>query len=267
MEIKVNGLLYLVENGQTGFDLLKLVNPENKKDILVYEQNGQKYDLSSPLTSEAPVRFINKDDDEALAILRHDASHLMAQAIQSLYPGAKFGIGPSINEGFYYDVDFGDVTLSEDDLGKIEKRMKEFSKKDYLISHKAVSKDEALAMFSSNEYKVELIKELDGKITVYSQGDFTDLCVGPHMPSTRYVKFFKLLSLAGAYWRGDSNNKQLTRIYGTAFFSEEDLNAYLYQIEEAKKRDHRKLGKELDLFMFSEYGPGFPFWMANGMVV
>ena len=267
MEIKVNGLLYLVENGQTGFDLLKLVNPENKKDILVYEQNGQKYDLSSPLTSEAPVRFINKDDDEALAILRHDASHLMAQAIQSLYPGAKFGIGPSIDEGFYYDVDFGDVTLSEDDFGKIEKRMKEFSKKDYLISHKAVSKDEALAMFSSNEYKVELIKELDGKITVYSQGDFTDLCVGPHMPSTRYVKFFKLLSLAGAYWRGDSNNKQLTRIYGTAFFSEEDLNAYLYQIEEAKKRDHRKLGKELDLFMFSEYGPGFPFWMANGMVV
>ena len=132
MEIKVNGLLYLVENGQTGFDLLKLVNPENKKDILVYEQNGKKYDLSSPLTSEAPVLFINKDDDEALAILRHDASHLMAQAIQSLYPGAKFGIGPSINEGFYYDVDFGDVTLSEDDLGKIEKRMKEFSKKGLL---------------------------------------------------------------------------------------------------------------------------------------
>lgn len=267
MEIKVNASVYSLEKGQNGFDLLKLVNVDNKKDILVYEQNGQKYDLSEPLTSCSPVRFITKDDEEALAILRHDASHLMAQAILSLYPHAKFGIGPAISEGFYYDVDFGQTTITDEDLVKIEKRMKEFSKKDFLIYHKAVSQAEALEMFKDNEYKVELIKELTGKITVYSQGEFTDLCIGPHMPSTRYVKFFKLLSLAGAYWRGDSKNKQLTRIYGTAFFSEEDLAAHLHQIEEAKKRDHRKLGKELDLFMFSEFGPGFPFWLANGMVV
>lgn len=267
MEIKVNGQVYHLENGQNGFDLLKLINPENKKDILVYEQNKKQFDLSEPLKEGSEIRFVTKDDDGALSLLRHDTSHLMAQAILSLYPHAKFGIGPAINEGFYYDIDFGDVTISEDDLAKIEKRMKEFSKKDFLVSHKAVSKKEALEIFAANEYKVELIKELEGKITIYSQGDFTDLCVGPHLPSTRYVKFFKLLSLAGAYWRGDSKNKQLTRIYGTSFFSEEDLAAYLYQIEEAKKRDHRKLGKELDLFMFSEFGPGFPFWMANGMVV
>jgi len=267
MEIKVDGQVYNVEKGQNAFDLLKLINPENKKDILVYEQNGQKYDLSEPFATSSPVRFITREDEDALAILRHDASHLMAQAILSLYPDAKFGIGPAISEGFYYDVDFGDITITDEDLAKIEKRMKELSKKDFLISHKAVSKNEALEMFKANEYKIELIKELNGKINVYSQGDFTDLCIGPHMPSTRYVKFFKLLSLAGAYWRGDSKNKQLTRIYGTAFFAEEDLAAYLYQIEEAKKRDHRKLGKELDLFMFSEFGPGFPFWLANGMIV
>lgn len=267
MEIKVANVVYQLENGQNGFDLLKLLPIENKKEVLVYELNGQKYDLSEPLKESGEVRLITKEDPEALSILRHDASHLMAQAIISLYPNAKFGIGPSIADGFYYDVDFGDEVLTDADLKKIEKRMKEFSKKDFAVSHKSVSKDEALHMFSNNEYKVELIKELEGQINVYSQGDFTDLCVGPHMPSTRYVKFFKLLSLAGAYWRGDSNRKQLTRIYGTAFFSEEDLNAYLNQIEEAKKRDHRKLGKELGLFMFSEYGPGFPFWLPNGMVV
>ncbi len=267
MKITVNQHVYELDKGQTGFELLKLVNPVNKKDILIYEQAGVNYDLSEPILKEGNVHFVTKDDEIALSILRHDASHLMAQAILSLYPHAKFGIGPSINDGFYYDVDFGDVTISDEDLLKIEKRMKEFAKKDFLISHQTVSKQQALSLFENNEYKVELIEELEGKITVYSQGEFTDLCVGPHMPSTRYVKFFKLLSLAGAYWRGDSQNKQLTRIYGTAFFSQEDLDAYLHQIEEAKKRDHRKLGKELDLFMFSEFGPGFPFWLANGMVV
>ena len=267
MNIKVDQNIYQLEKGQTGFDLLKLLPIDNKKDILVYEIDGKKYDLSEPLVCDSEIRFITKDDEQALNILRHDASHLMAQAILSLYPTAKFGIGPAINEGFYYDVDFGDTVISEEDLAKIEKRMKEFSKKDFLISHKNLSKAEALEMFKDNEYKVELITELEGKITIYSQGDFTDLCIGPHMPSTRYVRHFKLLSLAGAYWRGDSNNKQLTRIYGTAFFTDEDLAAYLHQIEEAKKRDHRKLGKELGLFMFSEYGPGFPFWLAKGMVV
>ena len=267
MEILVNNQKISLEKGQTGFDLLKILNPENKKDILIYEQNGQKFDLSEPIVHEGEIVLITKEHPEALSLLRHDTSHLMAQAILSLYPNAKFGIGPAINEGFYYDVDFGDVTLTEENLLDIEKRMKEFSKKDYLISHQSVSKEDALDLFKDNPYKVELIQELEGKITIYRQGDFLDLCVGPHLPSTRYVKFFKLLSLAGAYWRGDSKNKQLTRIYGTSFFSEEELNAYLHQIEEAKKRDHRKLGKELGLFMFSEFGPGFPFWLPNGMVV
>lgn len=267
MEVIVNGQVIQLNQGQTGFDVLKIVNPENKKDILVYEQLGQKYDLSAPIKTEGALRFIDSSDPEALNLLRHDASHLMAQAILSLYPQAKFGIGPSISDGFYYDIDFGSVTVTDEDLVTIEKRMKEFSKKDFLVSHRAVSQDQALELFQDNPYKVELIKELTGKITVYQQGDFLDLCVGPHLPSTRYVKHFKLLSLAGAYWRGDSQNKQLTRIYGTAFFTEEALAAHLNQIEEAKKRDHRKLGKELGLFMFSEFGPGFPFWLPNGMTV
>lgn len=267
MKITLNNKEYVLEKGANAFDLIKLIQDDNKKDFLVYEMDGVLFDLSEPFVKDGEIRFVTKADERALGLLRHDAAHLLAQAISELYPHAKFGIGPAIEDGFYYDIDFGDVSINDGDLALIEQKMRQLSKKDFRITHQSVSKEQALQIFASNEYKVELIKELEGKITTYTQGEFTDLCVGPHMPSTKYVKFFKLLSLAGAYWRGDSANKQLTRIYGTAFFSQEDLDARLFMLEEAKKRDHRKLGKELGLFYISEFGPGFPFWLANGTIV
>ncbi len=267
MKVIVNKQEISLNEGSNGFDLLKLVTEINKNDVLVYVFNNEQYDLSSPLPGEGEVTFITKEDEGAFHILNHDSAHLMAQAILSLYPHAKFGIGPAISEGFYYDIDFGDVTINDQDLDKIAAKMSEFSKANFPIVRRVVSKDEALKIFASNEYKVELIKEIDERITIYTQDDFTDLCYGPHMPSTRYVKYFKLLSLAGAYWRGDSSRKQLTRIYGVSFFTKEELDQHLENLEQAKKRDHRKLGKELGLFMLSEHGPGFPFWLPNGMVV
>ena len=210
---------------------------------------------------------IEKSAPEALEVLNHSTSHLLAQAVKALYPNAQFGYGPAIENGFYYDIDFGDKVLVEDDLATIEKKMKEIASKDLRIERKLVSKDEALEIFKDNPYKLELIKEINEDITIFSQGDFVDLCRGPHIMSTGLIKHFKLLSLAGAYWRGDSKNKQLTRIYGTSWFNAEDLKNYLDLIEERKKRDHRLLGKQLGLFMISEYGPGFPFWLPNGMIL
>ncbi|MCQ2792169.1 MAG: threonine--tRNA ligase [Bacilli bacterium] len=201
-------------------------------------------------------------------ILNHSTAHLLAHAIHRLYPKALFAIGPSIEEGFYYDIDFGKDVLVENDFAKIEAEMKKIVKENIKIVRKEVSKDEALNLFKNNPYKVELIKELkDEKITVYEQGDFLDLCRGPHVGYTGNLKHFKLLNLAGAYWRGDSKNKQLTRIYGTSAKTKEELDNYLKLLEERKARDHRKLGKELGLFMISEYGPGFPFWLPKGMIL
>lgn len=255
------------KNLKTGFELLKESNIEKKKDVIAFKLDGKVYDLSSLVVDEKKAQFITINDHEALDILRHSAAHLMAEAVSQLYPNAKFGLGPSIEEGFYYDIDFGNDVLSEFDLGKIENKMRQLIKKDERIIGKEISKKDAKELFKSNEYKLELINEIEGPIFIYTQGEFTDLCSGPHLPSTRYIKHFKLLSLAGAYWRGNSNNKQLTRIYGTAFFNENELNEYLHRLEEAKKRDHRKLGKQLDLFMVSEYGPGFPIWLSNGLTV
>lgn len=265
MEIIYNNDKLILNEGETGFSLIKRLDLKNKLDILVYKLNGELYDLATPIKSEGEFSFVTKTDPEAFTILNHDSAHLLAQAVLALYPDAKFGIGPAIKEGFYYDIDFGSVVINDDDLVKIERKMSELSKEDHRISMKLVSQQEALEIFKNNEYKVELINEITDRITVYTQGNFTDLCYGPHMPSTRYVKFFKLLSLAGAYWRGDAKRKQLTRIYGISFFSKEELDAHLHNLEEAKKRDHRKLGKELGLFMLSEYGPGFPFWLEKGM--
>ena len=210
---------------------------------------------------------IDKSSPEALEVLNHSTSHLLAQAVRELYPDAQFGYGPAIENGFYYDIDFGNKVLVEDDLAAIEKRMRELASKDFKIVRKEVNKEEALELFKDNPYKLELIKEINEDITVFTQGDFVDLCRGPHIMSTALIKHFKLLSIAGAYWRGDSKNKQLTRIYGTSWFSAEELKNYLDLIEERKKRDHRLLGKQLDLFMISEYGPGFPFWLPNGMIL
>ena len=209
---------------------------------------------------------MEKSSVEALEVLNHSTSHLLAEAIQELYPDALFGFGPAIENGFYYDIDFKEPIV-EEDLAKIEKKMHELASKDEKIVRQVLSKKEALEVFKNNPYKIELIEGIDEDITTFTQGKFVDLCRGPHIMSTGQIKHFKLLSLAGAYWRGDSKNKQLVRIYGTSWFSAEDLNNYLTLIEERKKRDHRLLGKQLNLFMLSEYGPGFPFWLPNGMIV
>ncbi len=209
---------------------------------------------------------MDKNSKEALEVLNHSTSHLLAEAIQELYPDALFGFGPAIENGFYYDIDFKNP-IAEEDLAKIEKKMHELASKDEKIVRQVLSKKEALEVFKNNPYKVELIEGINEDITTFTQGNFMDLCRGPHIMSTGQIKHFKLLSIAGAYWRGDSKNKQLCRIYGTSWFTAEDLQNYLTLIEERKKRDHRLLGKQLDLFMLSEYGPGFPFWLPNGMVL
>ena len=210
---------------------------------------------------------MEKSSPEALEVLNHSTSHLLAEAIQELYPNALFGYGPAIENGFYYDIDFGDQAIVEEDLAKIEKKMHELANKDERIVRQVLSKKEALEVFKHNPYKVELIEGINEDITTFTQGKFIDLCRGPHIMSTGQIKHFKLLSLAGAYWRGDSKNKQLVRIYGTSWFTADELTSYLNLIEERKKRDHRLLGKQLNLFMLSEYGPGFPFWLPNGMVI
>lgn len=212
----------------------------------------------------------NIKEDEYLNKLNHSCAHLLAQAVKHLYPEAKFWVGPVIEDGFYYDIDLGDKTLTDEDLVAIEKEMKKCSKADKRIYREEISKEEALERFKDDPYKIDLINRMDDKDTViscYTQGDFTDLCRGPHVESTKKMKYFKLLKHSGAYWKGDSNNKMLQRIYGICFENEEDLNEYLNFLEEAKKRDHKKLGKELGLFMMSEYGPGFPFFLNNGMIL
>ncbi|MDY5997576.1 MAG: threonine--tRNA ligase [Erysipelotrichaceae bacterium] len=214
--------------------------------------------------------MINIKEDEKLNILNHSCAHLLAQAVKHLYPNAKFWVGPVITDGFYYDIDLGDDVIKEEDLPKIEKEMKKISKDGKRIVRHEISKAEALEMFKDDPYKLDLIGNMDENETViscYTQGDFTDLCRGPHVESVKLLNHFKLLKVSGDYWKGDANNKMLQRIYGVCFDSEEGLNEHLALLEEAKKRDHKKLGKELELFMMSEYGPGFPFFLPNGMIL
>ena len=211
--------------------------------------------------------MVNIKENEQLSILNNSCAHLLAQAVKHLYPNAKFWVGPVISEGFYYDMDIDGATITEEDLGKIEKEMKKISKDGKRIVRHEISKQEALEMFKDDPYKLDLINNMDESDTViscYSQGDFTDLCRGPHVESVKQIKFFKLLKVSGAYFKGDSKNKMLQRIYGICFETQQDLDGYLNMIEEAKKRDHRKLGREMELFMLSDYGPGLPFWLPNG---
>ena len=211
--------------------------------------------------------MVNIKENEQLSILNHSCAHLLAQAVKHLYPNAKFWVGPVISEGFYYDMDIDGATITEEDLGKIEKEMKKISKDGKRIVRHEISKQEALEMFKDDPYKLDLINNMDESDTViscYSQGDFTDLCRGPHVESVKQIKFFKLLKVSGAYFKGDSKNKMLQRIYGICFETQQDLDDYLNMIEEAKKRDHRKLGREMELFRLSDYGPGLPFWLPNG---
>ncbi len=258
------------EDNSTLLSIAKSLNQKLGKTALLAKVDGVNKDLSDVLDHDAKVEFVTPDSEEGLHAIRHTASHVMAQAIQHLFPGTKFAIGPAIDKGFYYDLD-SDHVFTPEDLRDIEKEMKKIIKANYSLVRKELPRAEALAKFKAEEepYKVELIEDLpeDAVISTYTQGDFTDLCAGPHCPSTGRVKAFKLLSIAGAYWRGDEHNKMLQRIYGTAFASQEELDAYLHMMEEAEKRDHRKLGKQLGLFMLSEYGPGFPFFLPNGMII
>ena len=257
-----------VEKGISGFDLANQISKSLAKEAVAIKIDGKICDLSLPLNNDCKVVIIKKENDEALDIIRHDCAHVMAEAVQSLYPGTQVTIGPSIENGFYYDFARKEpFTIA--DLPKIEKKMHEIINKGEQFTREVWTRDEAIKFFKDKgeEYKVELIEDLnaDEEITIYKQGEWLDLCRGPHMMSTKQIgKGFKLMKVAGAYWRGDSNNAMLTRIYGTAWRNEKELESHLLQIEEAEKRDHRKLGKEMDLFHFQEEAPGAVFWHPKG---
>ncbi len=256
------------EAGVTPLDIAKSISEGLARNVLSAKVNGVMWDAMRPVNEDAELQLFTWNDPEGKATVWHSSAHLMAEAIEQLYTGVKFGIGPSIENGFYYDVDFGTNVITEEDLAKIEKRMMELASQKQAFERVDVSKAEALQHFTEkgDEYKQELISELeDGTITYYKTGTFTDLCRGPHIPDTSCIKAIKLLSIAGAYWRGDEKRKQLTRIYGITFLKKKELEEYLVLLEEAKKRDHRKLGKELELFMFSEMvGKGLPMWLPKG---
>ncbi len=257
------------QQGVTGMEIAESISPRLAKEVLSISVNGKVQDLTMPITEDASIKLHKFEDEEGKHAFWHTSSHIMAEAIQKLFPGTKFGIGPAVENGFYYDIELPDgKILSENDFAAINNKMMEICRADSKLVRKDISKADALKLFEErgDEYKVELISELeDGKITLYNQGEFTDLCKGPHIPSTGYVKAIQVLSLAGAYWRGDETRKQLTRVYGISFPKQKMLEEYITMLEEAKKRDHRKIGKELELFMFSDMvGKGLPIWLPNG---
>ncbi|TYR34795.1 threonine--tRNA ligase [Sphingobacterium phlebotomi] len=263
-----DGSVRQYEKGTTAMQIALSISEGLARNVLGAEVNGEVWDASRAIEEDASVKLLTWNDDKGKSTFWHSSAHLLAEALEALYPGIKFGIGPAIETGFYYDVDFGDREFSSDDFKQIEDKMLELAKQKETFERKSVSKAEALAYFTEkgDEYKLDLIKDLeDGKITFYTQGDFTDLCRGPHIPHTGVIKAIKLTNVAGAYWRGDETRKQLTRIYGVSFPKASELTEYLKFIEEAKKRDHRKLGKELELFAFSEkVGAGLPLWLPKG---
>ena len=255
------------EKGTTAYRIAESISPRLAADSLAASVNGATVDMMRPIEEDASVKFYKWDDEEGKHAFWHTSSHLLAEALEALYPGIKFGIGPAIENGFYYDVD-SPVPITEADLPKIEQKMQELARNKEPLVRREVPKAEALATFTEkgDQYKVELITDLaDGTISFYTNGAFTDLCRGPHIPNTGYIKAVKLTSVAGAYWRGNEKNKMLTRIYGISFPKKSMLDEYLQMMEEAKKRDHRKLGKDLELFTFSQrVGPGLPLWLPKG---
>ncbi|MEJ5053774.1 threonine--tRNA ligase [Sphingobacterium sp. MYb382] len=263
-----DGSVRQFEKGTTAMQVALSISEGLARNVLAAEVNGEVWDASRAIENDATVKLLTWNDDKGKSTFWHSSAHLLAEALEALYPGAKFGIGPSIETGFYYDVDFGDHEISSDDFKQIEDKMLALAKQKELFERKAVSKADAIAYFEEkgDEYKLDLLKDLeDGKITFYTQGNFTDLCRGPHIPNTGFIKAIKLTNVAGAYWRGDESRKQLTRIYGVTFPKASELTEYIKFIEEAKKRDHRKLGKELELFAFSEkVGAGLPLWLPKG---
>jgi threonyl-tRNA synthetase len=263
-----DGSVRTYEQGTTALDIAKSISEGLARNVLSAKVNGEVWDATRPLNEDCSLQLLTWNDEEGKSTMWHSSAHIMAEALEFLYPGIKLAIGPPIENGFYYDVDLGEHTISDNDFPKIEAKILELAKQKNEFVRKEISKDDALAYFKekNDPYKLELIEDLpDGSITFYTQGNFTDLCRGPHMPSTGFVKAVKLMSIAGAYWRGDEKNKQLTRIYGITFLKNKDLTEYLTLLEEAKKRDHRKIGKELQLFTFSEkVGQGLPLWLPKG---
>lgn len=264
-----NGSTSIFPIGSTTEDVVRSIDKNLAKKTLAGKFNGSIIDFDRSLVEDGLLEFVTPEHEDALSVLRHSTAHLLANALQRLYPDIKFGVGPAIDNGFYYDIDTS-IPITEEDIPLIEEKMREIAKENNPIIRKEVSREEALEIFKDDPYKVELITNLPEleQITVYAQNDFIDLCRGGHVPSTGRIQVFKLLSLAGAYWRGNSDNKMMQRIYGTAFFDKKDLKEFLKMREEAKLRDHRKLGKELDLFMISpEVGSGLPFWLPKGATI
>ena len=264
-----DGSIREFEKGINSLQIAETISSRLGKEVLASTVNGETWDLTRPINQDASINLLKWDDAEGKHAYWHSSAHLMAEALQELYPGIKFGIGPAIENGFYYDVDPGEgVSIREADFPAIEEKMKELIARKEEIKRKDISKEDALKFFGDKDesYKVELIDELeDGTITTYTQGDFTDLCRGPHLPNTSYIKAVKILTAAGAYWRGDENRRQLTRLYGITFPKKKQLDEYLVMLEEAKRRDHRKIGKELQLFAFSQkVGAGLPLWLPKG---
>ena len=263
-----DGTFKEVKKGTSSLDIAKSISEGLARKVLAAEIDGEIWDLNRSIDKDATLKLLTFNDDGGKSTMWHSSAHIMAEAIEFYFPGVKLAIGPPIENGFYYDIDFDKHEISEKDLVKIEKKIIELAREKNPFIRKEITKKEAIDFFKSKNdpYKLELLNELeDGTITFYNQGNFTDLCRGPHIPNTGYIKAVKLLSIAGAYWRGNENNKQLTRIYGITFEKQKDLNIYLEKLEEAKKRDHRKLGKELELFTFSEkVGQGLPLWLPKG---
>ena len=263
-----DGSVREIDKGSSSLDVAKSISEGLARNVLAAEVDGEIWDLSRALEKDVSLKLLTFQNSEGKSTLWHSSAHLMAEALEFFYPGIKLAIGPPIENGFYYDVDFGDYDISEKDFPKIEQKILELAREKNEFTRKEISKKDAIAYFTQKEdpYKLELLNDLeDGNITFYSQGNFTDLCRGPHIPHTGFIKAVKLMNVAGAYWRGDENNKQLTRIYGISFLKNKELTQYLTMLEEAKKRDHRKLGKELELFTFSEkVGLGLPLWLPKG---
>ena len=260
-----------VEQGSTSGDIARSIGEGLFRASIAAKVNGDIVDLESPIEKNTNVEILTNKNPEAHEILLHSSAYLLAQAVKELYPKAKIAIGPALSDRYYYDIDV-EVSINEEELKKIEQKMKTLAKKNFQVDRVELSRNEALEKFKKlgEDYKVEIISEIDENeiISAYQQGDFIDLCRGPHVPSTGKIKHFKLLSSAGAYWRGDEKNKMLQRIYGTTWFTKEELNDFLHRLEEAKKRDHRKLGRELAIYTFDdEVGPGLPLWLPNGTII
>jgi threonyl-tRNA synthetase len=266
-----DGAVRQYNEGITALDIAKSISEGLARKVLAASVNGQVWDATRPIKSDAKLKLLTWNDTEGRSTFWHSSAHLMAEAVESMFPGVKFWVGPPVENGFYYDMDLGDKKMTEEDLAKLEKKMQELARENNPYQRKDISKSDAVKYFDEkgDQYKLDLLQGLnDGEISFYTQGHFTDLCRGPHIPSTGFIKAIKLTNIAGAYWKGDEKNKMLTRVYGVSFPSQKELDEYLKMLEEAKKRDHRKLGKELSIFTFDDdVGPGLPLWLPNGGII